>query len=122
MKGAKEIYDYLPQGVCGRLFIDKSYHARGKTLRIYVLPKGDWEDIDIHTIKDAVEVYGITGGLPGWTEKYGWLHKGPWVDDVKRIIKDNKERIKRENEYYNKVAKEREKAEKERINKLLSDY
>ena len=93
MRGAKEIYDYLPQGVCGRLFIDKGDYTRGKTLRIYVLPIGDWE--------------GVNSLI---------------INDVKRIIKDNKERIKRENEYYNKVATEREKAEKERINKLLSDY
>lgn len=41
----------------------------------------------------------------GAREIYNYLPQGVW-----------------ENEHYNKVAKEREKAEKERINKLLSDY
>jgi 6-phosphofructokinase len=29
-------------------------------------------------IYHGLEVYGIIGGQPGWTEYYGWLVKGNW--------------------------------------------
>ena len=30
---------------------------------------------------DVVELYGPVRGQMGWSEEYGWLAEGPWVDD-----------------------------------------
>ncbi|RCX22885.1 hypothetical protein DFP94_101474 [Fontibacillus phaseoli] len=50
------------------LFVTAS-HARGRTFFIYLIDEEE----------KLFKVYGITGGNPGWTETYGWLHKGTWV-------------------------------------------
>ena len=68
-------------------------HARGKTFQIFILP-----DIDGHPEKvvpngsnnpplnrNAIEVYGIVSGQPGWTESYGWLYRGVWEQDIQEI-------------------------------------
>ena len=71
-------------GQFGRLYFRSHYHARGKVFHIYVLPEGEPAQPNGPNgplNKSAVEVYGITGGQPGWTETYGWLHRGAWEQD-----------------------------------------
>ena len=85
MKGAREYADMFKTGQYGRLYIVSGSHARGKTFHIFVLPK-DEAGISNGTNnpplnKDAVEVYGIINGQPGWTESYGWLYEGRWIND-----------------------------------------
>ena len=53
------------------IFVTAS-HARGDTFFIYIID-GD---------NELFRVYGITGGNPGWTETYGWLHKGTWTKPI----------------------------------------
>lgn len=65
----------------GRLLIRSGKHARGKYFHIYVMPDGGTAD---HS--GSVEVYGILGGHPGWTEYYGWLHTGPWQADFAALV------------------------------------
>ena len=110
----------------GRFYFVCGSHARGKTFRIYLLPKGEKAisngDSNPCLNKDAVEIYGIAFGQPGWSETYGWIEKGKWVDDVMEIINDldvkNQEAILKA-----KNSKlEKEKAEKEKRNTLLEDY
>ncbi len=91
MKGAREYANLFSKAVqIGRLYILPHYHARGKTFRIYVLPEGESvvENAGINPPLNAesVEVYGIVGGNPGWTESYGWIHRGKWQDDFNRIV------------------------------------
>ncbi len=89
MRGAREYADLIPTGQYKRLYISSHYHARGKTFRIYVLPEGEVavpNGPNAPLNKNAVEVYGITGGQPGWTETYGWLHQGKWVDDFNLLV------------------------------------
>jgi hypothetical protein len=127
MKGANEYCKYFRKAEqVGRLYILPHYHARGKTLRIYVLPEGEMaiENAGINPPlnKDAVEVYGVVGGNLGWTEKYGWIHEGPWQGDFEKIYKDRKafandDRVKRE-----LSRKESKDAEAEMVKKLLENY
>lgn len=125
MQGAREYASLFQTGQYGKLYISSHYHARGKTFRIYVLPA------DVKAIpngpngplnKDAVEVYGVTGGHPGWTETYGWLHEGKWQDDFNLLVT---QKIFEENERNALRAIEIKKAEEELENKkkqLLQQY
>ena len=84
MQGAREFATMFSTGQIGRLYFRSHYHARGKIFHIYVLPEGESAQpngTNGPLNKGAVEVYGITGGLPGWTATYGWLHRGAWEQD-----------------------------------------
>lgn len=74
MKGAREYSLLFETGQYGRLYITSGSHARGKTFHIQVLPKDELAipngDNNACLNEDAVEVYGIIGGNPGWTEYY----------------------------------------------------
>ena len=74
----------------GCFYVVPGSHARGKTFELYVLPVGE-EAIpngpNAPLNASAVEVFGITGGNPGWTETYGWKRKGPWVDDFEKLCR-----------------------------------
>ena len=83
MKGAREYAPLFKTGRYGNLYIESDSHARGYTFRIFVLPA---EHVGGERAQTAVEVYGITGGNPGWTETYGWLYRGPWEQDFARLL------------------------------------
>lgn len=95
MKGADEYAQLFTEAIqIDRLYLLPGEHARGKTFRIFVLPEGEKViengGINAPLNKDAVEVYGITGGQPGWTETYGWLHDGEWRRDFMRMAAERK--------------------------------
>lgn len=127
MKGADEycrLFNKAEQH--GRLYLLPHYHARGKTFRIYVLPECEAViqngGFNPPLNKDAVEVYGIVSGQPGWTEEYGWLHEGQWKEDFKMIC-NNRERELRLQEKQRQLAKEQSaKAEYDRTTELLGTY
>ena len=126
MQGAREYMDVLTRcEQVGRLYIVPSSHARGTTLRVYVLPEGVTAKQNFNNAPlncDAVEVYGITGGQPGWTESYGWLHHGPWMNDFNKHVEALRaEKAKKEEDRKN-LKSTQEQAERERISGLLSDY
>jgi hypothetical protein len=73
-------------GQHGRLYLVCGEHARGKTFHVWVLPADTAIAGKPWSVKDAVEVYGITGGQPGWTETYGWLHRGKWERDFAALV------------------------------------
>ena len=84
-----------------------STHARGNCFKIWIYENEDIQD----TLKDNhLEVYGITGGNPGWTETYGWLHKGKWVTFIEGYVKLLEDLIYKEEhkvEIKNEEAKEK---------------
>lgn len=90
MNGAREYSRLFKTGQCGRFYIVSGSHARGKTFHIYVLPEGETAipngQHNGPLNKDTVEVYGITGGQPGWTEAYGWLKEGPWIEEFNDLL------------------------------------
>jgi len=126
MLGADEYAPYFTTGQYGRFYIVSSSHARGKTFRIFLLPQGETAirngDDNPPSNKDSVEVYGVTGGEPGWTEVYGWLHEGRWQIDFQRLFAERKALINEHAAAIKKQRKEKAKAKEEHINNLLSDY
>ena len=123
MNGAREYSGFFREGQYGRLYIMPGSHARGYTLHIWVLPEGVsvkpgqsiWE------VK-PVEVYGITGGQPGWTECYGWLHRGPWEADFHKLFEQRKAEIAEEKRIAAEQDAELIAKEKARELALLSTY
>ena len=95
MKGAREYANLFETGQVGRLYLVSGEHARGKTFHIQVLPEGEQaipngcNNLCLNT--DAIEVYGIIGGQTGWTETYGWLHKGKWQEDFLTLVVKKKQ-------------------------------
>lgn len=126
MYGAKEFASLFCTGQYGHLYLESGTHARGKTFHIYVLPV-DMQITDprqFNNIRNsqAVEVYGITGGQPGWTESYGWLHIGPWQQEFQKLviaknIATQEAAIKREQIVQDKINEE-----ERRVKQLLHNY
>ena len=126
MKGAREYADLFETGQYGKLYITSGYHARGKTFHIQILPEGEKAKSNCShnpcLNKDAVEVYGILGGHPGWTEYYGWIHQGPWVKDFEDLVAQKKKEISAKHSS-DKIAIEKRKTEEEnRKQQLLAAY
>lgn len=91
MKGADEYYDLFKEThQKGKLYFVVSSHARGKTFRVFIIPNGEKARpngcSNAPLNKDKVEVYGVVSGQCGWSEAYGWLHKGPWQDDFNAYV------------------------------------
>lgn len=122
MKGAREYAELFVTGQHGKLFFVSGEHARGRTFHVWVLPSDEKINTKPWLVKDAVEVYGITGGHPGWTETYGWLHEGRWQNDFYRIVTERKVAIK-EAKRKNELARaEKAISDDDRKIKLLGNY
>lgn len=125
MQGAKEYAWMFKTGQFDRLYIVSGSHARGSTFRIQVLPEGvkaipNGPNMCLN--KDAVEVYGVISGNPGWTESYGWLHQGKWQEDFEKLVKERQLELQlQEEESARRLAliKEEEQA---RQKQLLDSY
>lgn len=123
MNGAREFYGlFRGKEQIGRLFISASRHARGSTLHVWVLPEGVEVEEGCWPGSNSVEVYGITGGNPGWTESYGWLRRGPWEQDFAKIVEDRRAAGKKyqEEQAAKRAAEAAEAEAKERA--LLATY
>ena len=121
MNGTREYTSVLKNGQYGRLYICCDKHARGTTLHVYVLPDGVLMCADRYW-SDAVEVYGITGGQPGWTETYGWLKEGPWQADFMKIVEDSRQRTAKESTKAEREAKEKKLLKEQHDAALLATY
>jgi len=123
MKGAREYATLFPgNNQYGKLFLLSGSHARGKTFHIYVLPDETKIDVMPWQIKNSVEVYGILGGQNGWTEYYGWIHDGKWVEDFKKIVEDKRKEVSERNKKEAALKQEKIMSEKQNQKKLLSNY
>lgn len=100
-----------------------STHARGKCFKIWIYENENIQD----TLEDShLEVYGVTGGQPGWTETYGWLHEGKWVNyinDYFKLLEDliYKEEHKKEIELEMRKQNANERLQ-EKVNKFNSIF
>lgn len=126
MTNPLEYAEYFETGQYGRLYISLCSHARGISMRIYVLPEGVVAKFNGHgnppANDDVVEVYGVSSEQPGWAENYGWLHEGKWQDDFYALAE---ERAKIEKERRATKALENLKAiadKNRREKELLSSY
>jgi len=113
MNGAREFADLVGSRKHNKLQTVASQHARGKTFHVYILNDAG---------EQTVEVYGVVSGNPGWTEQYGWLHSGKWIEDFDNLVeslrleKEEKERI---NEATTQEAAD---ARNLRLQTLLKEY
>ena len=126
MKGARMFASLFETGQYGKLYLVSGEHARGKTFRIQVLPKGE-EAIpngsnNLCLNKNAVTVYGEIGGHSGWTEYYGWLHNGPWENDLVELVSEV--RIRNESKVLERLKRlaSEEETEANRVAELLKAY
>jgi len=124
MKGAREFAELFETGQYGKLFIETGSHARGKIFRIYVLPEGAKVKytMELYEIKGVVEVYGIVGGQPGWTEQYDWIHTGKWCADFGKLVGERKKEIQNSNNKDTILSEEKQQNEKKRVAELLDKY
>jgi predicted aminopeptidase len=104
------------------LFIYSASHARGYTFHIYALKEGVTVKGSFPSKEEGVEVYGVVGGNPGWTESYGWLHNGKWQDDFRRLVEDRRDELERVASQSESEKAAKEAAEQERVKSLLSQY
>jgi hypothetical protein len=111
MQGAREYAELMPTGIYGKLRIVSGEHARGKYFHVYVGLEGN-----------EVEVYGILGGNPGWTEYYGWKHKGPWQEDFNKELESRKLEVAEQKRRHTATTKESEEKENARIQSVLESY
>lgn len=126
MDGAREFARLFETGQYGRMYIVSGSHARGKTFHIQILPK-DEEAIpngkqNLCINKNAVEVYGVIGGHPGWTERYGWIHKGKWVDDFQNMVNNRTVQVFEEISKAEKLTAQLKEQEMKRVKLLLNNY
>jgi len=127
MNGAREYAKLFKTGQYGNLYITTGSHARGYTFHVQILPNGEKAKANygnMATNEGAVEVYGIVSGQPGWTESYGWKHKGPWQEDFEKLVvsmrlaKEEEDRMNTAlNEQY---EQDRKKAIQERLDAYVS--
>jgi len=124
MEGAREFSTMFKTGQYDKLFLTSSHHARGKTFHIHVLP----EDVkvesreELYKIKGRVEVYGIIGGQPGWTERYGWIHQGKWCADFGKLVIAREEEIKNSKSRVKIISDKNKVLEQKLVAELLEKY
>ena len=123
LEHGKDLYARIfNTGQIGRFYMVSGSHARGRTFHLYILPEGVSINPKSPSLDEAVEVYGITGGHPGWSESYGWLHEGPWVGDFEKLVsKAIEENAARKAHYALELARKVD-DEKKLIDKRLSTY
>ena len=125
MQGARRYAMMFKTGQYGRLYLSSGDHARGKTFHIYVLPEGVSAIANGQNRprnKGIVEVYGITGGNPGWTETYGWLHRGKWEQDFADMVETRTAEIDAEDATRAQQRADAASAEDGRVAALLLKY
>ncbi len=124
MEGANEYYDLFDGKTeqIGRLLFQAHTHSRGKCFEIFLLPEGVALSGAHSGTEGVVEIYGMTSGQRGWTETYGWKHKGPWIDDVNSVMEEKKQKKMERLENFDRSQSNRKKAEAEKTKALLSSY
>lgn len=129
MQGANEYYDLFigcKELQFGRLYLSPGLHARGPTFEIYLLPEGvkcgAHPLISAWHCKESVEVYGMVGGQRGWTEYYGWIHKGKWQEDFEKIVEERVRELALKKEKHRQSVEASKLEKKEKIQSLLEDY
>jgi hypothetical protein len=71
---------------------------------------------------NAIEVYGVISGNPGWTEEYGWKHEGKWQEDFEKLVHSKEMELEAKEKMNQATTEEKEKEERERTKALLGAY
>ncbi len=126
MKGAREFAKLFKTGQQGKLYITSGSHARGATFHIQILPEGETakpngaQNLCLNS--DAIEVYGIVAGQPGWTEEYGWLHEGAWQEDFRKLVTSMQMEIDAKAKQNQATTEEATQEKRAREKRLLDAY
>ena len=129
MEGAREyaeLFGFRSQ-VHGRLVLEVGKHARGRTFKIFVMAEGTcvtevFNSGYVQLGGPAVCVYGITGGVPGWTETYGWLHQGPWQQDFAKLVEQTQKDRARWKQCCAEIERDKEAERTRQIAAVLASY
>jgi hypothetical protein len=125
MQGAREYAGLFETKQYGNLFITTGSHARGYTFHIQIIPDGEKAVTNygnMATNENAVEVYGIISGHPGWTETYGWKHKGPWQADFEKLVVSMRMAKEEQNRMNTATTKEIEEERQKKTKAALDSY
>jgi hypothetical protein len=126
MKGARKYAKLFKTGQYEQLYITSSSHARGMTFRIQVLPKDEKAEPNGSANQclnsNAIEVYGVISGNPGWTEEYGWKHEGKWQEDFEKLVRSKEMELEAKEKMNQATTEEKAKEERERTKALLGAY
>ena len=129
MKGAREYSDVFKKAgeQIGRLWIASGNHARGRTLNIYVTPRGfkvtKFNPANGYPYEDnLIKVYGVISGNTEWKEEYGWIIEGKWREDVEKIVRERREFLIRQLKQERESEMERKKRDEQWKEELLRDY
>lgn len=126
MIGAREYSKYFKTGQYGKLYVVSGSHARGKTFNIYVLPDGVKAKSNgpnnAPLNNGSVKVYGVVSGNIGWTESYGWLHKGKWVEDFNNLYKTARAEKERQSKEFEEKKLEKVEDKNKKDIDMLSNY
>ena len=118
MNGAHEYAGLFKSAQYGNLYLLSHHHARGQTFQIFVVPEGVQVELGgINAPHGGIEVYGILGGHPGWTELYGWIHKGPWQQDFYKPVAECRAEIEKLEQEKAEALAKREKEKKRKREK-----
>jgi len=127
MKGAWEYAQLFPNPVqYGKLYLLPGFTEKGRTFEIWVLPEGESvtpEASPLNSVPNAVLVYGvISGSRSGIREEYGWVHRGKWVEDFEKLVKEARDQLVMKLNARRLEIEEAEKEERLRIRRLLDNY
>ena len=126
MKGAQRYASLFETGQHEKLYLVSGKHARGSTFQVFILQERETAipngPNNPPLNKDAVEVYGVISGQPGWTESYGWLHDGKWQADFAKLVSDREEEIRLKNQNQIELYEHNKRLAEMRISALLSAY
>ena len=111
MNGAKEYALLFDSGRYGAFRIYSGEHARGRYFHLFLV-----------TSIGETEVYGITGGHPGWTERYGWLHDGPWIEDFMAMVNAKRKHRLEVQAHAQKKSVAKLQSEAEKVTAILGAY
>ncbi|WP_340011764.1 hypothetical protein MHI32_01480 [Paenibacillus sp. FSL H7-0690] len=96
----------------GNVLYVTASHARGKTFFIYLIDENS----------NLFKVYGVTGGNPGWTETYGWLHKGTWVKPILQYFRNLEGEIVEHDEKIEQKKREKEREQNKGIGEQINKF
>lgn len=119
--GFEEFEDSIKFIRKGFFVFECDFHARGKTLHIYLLKDMPSLDADekllrkkVYDSEKSLEVYGIISGQHGWSESYGYLVNNEIKQVLSQILIDAMSD-------YNALTKSREaQASKEKMDELAA--
>jgi len=108
----------------------KTKHLSGmkscKTFEIQLLPDGESAipngSNNLCLNDNAVLIYGVISGQPGWTESYGWLYEGKWMEDFYKLVAEKKYFLAIKEKVDREMKELQDEKKKEKELELLNTY